>query len=125
MDEATHPRHVLWPEVKALPRVKPIFAIDGFDGPSEWSASRVLDLIARMLDLTDDQLAERTSWSRATVNAKRFGKSSLTVGDLVRLGEALDVAPEIFMKSPGDAAREILTTKAQQFQYNDVHGAGG
>ena len=85
----------------------------------------MLDLIARMLDLTDGQLAERTSWSRATVNAKRSGKSSLTVGDLVRLGEALDVAPEIFMKSPGDAAREILTTKAQQFQYNDVHGAGG
>ena len=68
---------------------------------------RTLDLIARMLDLTDLEVCERTGRriSRATVNAKRKRRSPMRVEDLWPLADALELSIDVLLMPPAAAAR--------------------
>ncbi|MEM7342469.1 MAG: helix-turn-helix transcriptional regulator, partial [Actinomycetota bacterium] len=76
---------------------------------------KVLDLLCRMLDLTDDQVAGRAGMSRATVNNKRNGRSEVTARDLVPLADALDVDVEIFLLSQAEAGMWLLRNRTRAF----------
>lgn len=68
---------------------------------------RTLDLIARMLDLTDAEVCERTSRriSRATINAKRKRRSPVRAEDLWPLADALGLPIDVLLMPPAGAAR--------------------
>lgn len=67
---------------------------------------RTLDLLARMLDLTDADMHRRTGgqMSRATVNAKRKGRSPVRPEDLWPLADALGVEIDVLLLAPNRAA---------------------
>lgn len=66
---------------------------------------KVLDLLARMLDRTDTALHERSGISRATVNAKRTGRSPVRLEDLQPLARAVDAPVDVLLLRPSEAAR--------------------
>ena len=72
---------------------------------------RVLDLLGRVLGLTDAAIAKRSKMSRATINAKRNGTSPVRLQDLGPLAAALEVPVEVLISSPRDALRWIASSE--------------
>ncbi len=71
---------------------------------------RTIDLLARMLDLTDAEVCERTGRqiSRATVNAKRKRRSPVRPEDLWPLADALGTTIDVLLLAPSEAARWLV-----------------
>lgn len=82
----------------------------------EHRPGRVLDLLARMMDLTDAEIAGRSGFTRATINAKRRGKRKVRPEDIWPLSEALDVEWDYFLLCPHEAAGRLLANKSAQFR---------
>lgn len=80
-------------------------------------AGRTLDLLARMLALTDQALHERTGreLSRTSINHKRSGRSPMRSSDLWPLADALGVDVDVLLLPPQEAAQWIITHRREVF----------
>jgi transcriptional regulator with XRE-family HTH domain len=57
-----------------------------------WSATR------RDLDLTQQQVADKLGWSRATLAGLESGRRKVEVADLILFGQAVGVDPETLFR---------------------------
>ena len=80
-------------------------ALETIDGRQ---LSRTVDLLARMLDRTDQRLASASGISRPTINQKRTGGSPIRSTDLAPLAEALEVEVDVLLLPPTEAARWLV-----------------
>lgn len=83
---------------------------------------QVLDLLARMLDRTDTALHKRSGISRATVNAKRTGRSPVRLEDLQPLARAIDAPIDVLLLRPSEAARWLLDHHGEQLDQRPEPG---
>lgn len=58
--------------------------------------------------MTGAELGRRVGVTRETVSAKMKGSSILSISDLHRFAEALDIEPQVFFLEPDDAVRWVL-----------------
>lgn len=82
---------------------------------------RVLDLLARILDLTDERISDLSGLSRQTINRKRKGKSPVRAEDLWPLADALGVPMEMFWMAPWEAGKEVLEMRQYSYSVEDDH----
>lgn len=87
--------------------------------PDPRQPGRTLDLLARMLDLRDSDLQEQTGFSRNTINRLRNGKLMMNMTHLWPIAEALGVSMADLLRSPGEAAANLLDTRSAQFRCTD------
>lgn len=88
---------------------------------------RTLDLLARMLDLTDADMHRRTGGqiSRATVNAKRKGRSPVRPEDLWPLADALTVDIDVLLMPPAEAAAWLAEYRPEELNQPVAPGKTG
>lgn len=82
---------------------------------------RTLDLLARMLDLTDEQLHERCgrALSRSVISHKRSGRSPVLARDLWPLADALGAEVDVLLLPPSMAAQWLVDHRSAE-----LDGAG-
>lgn len=64
-----------------------------------------LDLILRLRDRSEADVAERMGVSRQAVGQRRRGETRIRGGDVLRLAEALEVPPAVFSMEPAELLR--------------------
>lgn len=84
------------------------------DIPDRRRPGRTVDLLARMLGLTDGEIHQRTGISRTTINNKRTGASPVRAEDLWPLSDALGVEIDVLLMSPSQAATWLVEHRSDE-----------
>lgn len=86
--------------------------------------TRVLDAVTALLRISDGDMAERTGWSRPTIQGKRTGSIRIKPPDIPVLALALDVPMGTFTMTVPEVLVWIADNRAEWFVETDG-GDGG
>jgi DNA-binding Xre family transcriptional regulator len=73
--------------------------------PAEERAMHALDLMMRLRDINDGQLAERVGMDRNSIFKRRVGRARIRPGNMDDFAAALGVPAELFRKEAPDILR--------------------
>jgi hypothetical protein len=87
--------------------------------PSELNAQHALQLLMRVFDLTDAEVAERLAQlggptSKQAVHYRRTGRKAIDLRDVEELSQALRVPPDVFRYDPVDVLKWAADNRPEQ-----------
>lgn len=77
----------------------------------EERAREVMDVLKRLRGLSDGEIATKLGTNRQAVHQRRAGLTRIGLTDVVRLSEAFDVEPLVFLMEPNEAVRWVLDNR--------------